>query len=290
MKTLFRNEFPVSVKQFVFLLLFLISFLSSSVKADNAPVTYAGVIVNATTTPGGTIVPVTVTNFVNIGWLTLTLKYDTTKIRYIGFTPNNAFSGMTVTKTTAGTQARLLISWTSATGITLPDLTHLLDLTFTYKAGTASLSWGYTSGLVCQYKKYIGGTLVVCSDTPKGSFYINGGVSYRGAPIVTAPVINNAVPGSYVIPIKVNNLTTISAISLNLEYDSTVLTFTGYTANSVFGSYFPVSSVPGSLCRWTMRGLRSRAGRNPATATTTRRSSRRGRAGRSPSRSPRGSG
>jgi PKD repeat protein len=48
------------------------------------------------------------------------------------------------------------------------------------------------------------------------------------------------------MPITVNNFNDISAITLNLEYDSATIAFTGFTANSVFGSAFQVGSNPGT--------------------------------------------
>jgi hypothetical protein len=229
--------------------LFFLSFtflLSLNVRSDNppAPVTTVGYVTNATTIPGGVTMPVTVTNFSNIGSIVLTLLYDTTKCKFVSATPDPAFNGMTVTNTWAQTKLdKIVITWNGAAGITLPDLTHLLDITFTYITGTSYLSWGYSLGYTCHYKKYVGGSLVDCYDTPQSSYYIKGAMSNRTAPVTFAPVIGNASPGNDTIHLTVTKFTNISSISLQLQYDSTVFTYLGFTANPAFSGSFLSSDV-----------------------------------------------
>ena len=169
---------------YILILCFLVQpFVSES---QNAPVTTAGVITNATTS-GSVTAPVTVTDFSDIGSFTLTLKYKATLVSYTGASPDPAFAGISITNSVAGSNGKVVIVWSGTTGITLPDQAHLLDLTFTYTTSTSSLSWAYSSGSVCQYKKYAGGTYVTLNDTPKSSFYIDGGISNRGAPALPNP-------------------------------------------------------------------------------------------------------
>ena len=221
------------------LILLLLILLSAAVGAQNAPVTTVGTITNATTS-GNVVVPVTVSNFVSIGSFTLTLRYRSALVTYVSASVNPAFSGVTVTNTIAGSIGKLVITWPQTPGgITLPDGAHLLDLTFTYLSGTTSLSWGYTSGLVCEYRKYSAGNYILLNDTPKTSYYINGGISNRTAPVTTAGSIANAVPGnSYDVPVTVTGFTTIGSMYLQLEWDSTVLVFDTVFKNASFGGAF----------------------------------------------------
>jgi PKD repeat protein len=228
-------------------ILTLIFFLTGLIaSAQNAPVSTAGMITNATTTPGGVIVPVTVTNFVSIGYFTLTLQYRITKATYVSAAPNPAFPGMTVNHSISGSIGKLVIYWLETPGgITLPDQAHLLDLTFTYLAGTTPLSWGYNEGLVCEYKKYSNGNYILLNDNPETSYYINGGISNRGAPVTYAPAITCAVSGSTIdVPITVTGFNTIGSIYLNLDYDTTVLTYQSLTPNPAFGGSFLYSVAP----------------------------------------------
>jgi PKD repeat protein len=224
----------VKILTLIFILLGLVA------RAQNAPVTTAGVITNATTTPGGVIVPVTVTNFVSIGYFTLTLQYLISKATYVSASPNPAFPGMTVTHSINGATGKLVIYWPqTAGGVTLPDQSHLLDLTFTYLASTTVLLWGYTAGMVCEYKKYSNGNYLLLNDSPETSFYIDGAISNRGAPITYAPTIAGAVSGNTIeVPVTVTAFNTIGSVYLNLDYDSTVLVYQSLTPNPVFGGSF----------------------------------------------------
>ena len=92
----------------------LLSFTSS---AQNAPVVTAGSALYALVSPATTTIPITVTDFIDIGSLTLTLKYQTSYFSYVSATLNSAFTGLNVNSSTPGT---LVISWLG-TGLTLPD-------------------------------------------------------------------------------------------------------------------------------------------------------------------------
>ncbi len=223
------------MRKLYFIVICLCCFIPLRGISDNAPITTAGAITNATTGFGGVTVPVTVVNFISVGMITLTLTYDTTKVKYVSATPDPAFTGMTVTyhAGTINSTGEIVISWSATANITLPDQTHLLDLTYTYLNTTAFLNWSYTGGNVCQYKRYISGsTYTTLTDSPQSSYYINGGISNRAAPVTMAPVIANATIGNYSIPVTVNNFTNIGAFYLTLEYDSTVLTYLNtYTLN-----------------------------------------------------------
>jgi hypothetical protein len=183
------------MKKVTFLAAFLFCIISIGLIAQNAPITSIGIITNATTTPGATVVPITVKDFESIGAFTITLRYRKQFGTYVSATPNAAFPGMTVSHSISGNYGNLIINWPQTPGgVTLPDETHLLDLNFTYISGNCHVMWLFTTGNVCQYKKYSNGSYIILNDYPKQSYFINGGFSNRGAPELFLPVIQNPTP------------------------------------------------------------------------------------------------
>jgi PKD repeat protein len=227
------------------LLLLLIVMAVNGLHSQNAPVTTAGYVTNATTTPGSVVVPVTVSAFANIGCFTLALRYKANRVTYVSASSHPSFPGMTVTNTVVGTVGKLVIHWPqTAGGVTLPDGTHLLDLTFTYLSSTSSLVW-VTTDTNCYYKKYSGGSYVLLNDSPELSYYINGGISNRGAPLTYAPTFLNPSPGNISVPLTVDNFSSVGAITLNLAYDPAVLTYQSCTMNSSLGGSGTIGTNPG---------------------------------------------
>lgn len=219
----------------------IVLLVYSAAISQNAPVSNIGTVINAV--PGTASVPVTVTSFTNICQFTLTIKFDTTKIHYVSATTNPLLSGMTVSYTSpsGNTQGTILMSWTSATNLSLTNGASLAGLNFTYLTATGLLSWAYTYGAVCQYKSYINTVLTTLNDNPKYQYYINGGISNRAAPLTYAPYFAAPAAGSIQIPITVNNFTTIGALTLYLEYDTTVISYqNSFTKNAAFNSSFLV--------------------------------------------------
>ena len=248
-----RNYFPLPLRGragegsfTAYLLLILFFCITVPLRSETAPVTTAGIVTNATTVPGSVIVPVTIKNFVSIGAFTLTLRYQANLVSYVSATPHASFQGMTVVNSVAGTLGKIVITWPQTPGgVTLPDETHLLDLTFTYLSGTSALTWLYNGDNLCQYKKYSGGSYIILNDSVKSSYYINGAISNRGAPITYAPVITNPVPGNLAVPVTVNNFTAIGAMSLTLEYNQAVLSFQSCTPNPGLAGTFNAGTQVG---------------------------------------------
>ena len=138
--------------------------------AQNAPVTTAATINNAI--PGQDVtVPVTVTGFNNIGSITLTLDYDYSKVHFVSGNQNPLLSGnFIVGDNDLGTgMHRIILDWYGS-GISLPDGTWIVNYTFTYLTGTASLQW-YEMGPSCEYTDANSNVL---PDSPSSAYYING--------------------------------------------------------------------------------------------------------------------
>ncbi|MCF6169547.1 MAG: cohesin domain-containing protein [Bacteroidales bacterium] len=217
----------------------LLFLIGRSGFSQNAPLTTAGKVLDAS---AGTInVPVTVSNFDNIGSITLTLDYNPSVISYVSATPSPAFSGMTIDGSVPG---QLVISWTTVAGaITLPDESQLAEVEFSYISGSTSLSWDNAGngGSNCEYADDV---LVPLNDTPTADYYVDGFVTSHVAPTTMAPEIGDVVAGPIDVPITVENFWGIGAIALTLEYDPNILTFTGSTPHSNFGAAMIVGNSP----------------------------------------------
>lgn len=240
---------PKFLKKFVFLGFILYLLLPAKVLAADAPVTMASNIINAIPGTSSVPIPITVNGFNNIGSFTLTLKFDTTRVRYISGTTSTSLPGMTITYSSpvGNTQGKLVLTWTGTLNKNLPDGSTIAILNFSYISGTGILGWAYTYGSICQYKRYIGGVLSTLNDNPKYNFYLNGGISNRSAPVTVAPFIAVSDTGALSIPLTVNAFTSIEAFTLYLEYDPAVLTYqNSFTKNPAFGSSFQVGNNPGS--------------------------------------------
>lgn len=232
----------------IFLWLGLSLFLTPVLLSQNAPVVTAGRITTAV--PGDPSVPVayTVTGFTNIAQFTLTMKFDTTKVRYVSAVPNPALSGMTVTYTSpsGNTLGKLVMAWTGTGNVSLADGSSLADLTFHYINGTGILSWAFTFGSVCQFKRYVGTTLTSLADAPKYHYYLNGGISNRSAPVAMAPELADPLPGPLPLPVAVNGFSDIGTFTLYLEYDPAIITYlNSFTKNPAFDLNFLVGDNPG---------------------------------------------
>lgn len=238
----------VSLKRIALLLTWLALF-PFVLSAADAPVTTAANVTNAVPGVSTVVIPVTVTGFTSIGHFTLTLNFDTTRVKYLSVTTNPSLTGMSVSYTNPiSSQGKLIFTWTgsSGTNVSLADGSALAEITFSYVTGTGILAWGYNLGSVCVYKRYVNGVLTSLNDSPQYLFYLNGGISNRGAPMTTAPAKTVTAMGSFTVPVTVNAFTSIKSLTLKLEYDPAVITYQSYTKNAAFGSSFLVASQPGS--------------------------------------------
>jgi hypothetical protein len=160
---------------------------------------------------------------------------------------------MTISHSTSGNYETLIINWPQTPGgVTLPDETHLVDLNFTYISGNCHVMWFFTSGNVCQYKRYSNGSYLTLNDYPKQSFYINGGFSGQGAPQIHLPVISNPVPGLLEVPVTVNNFTGVGANSVTIEYNGNVLEWDTCAKNPILVGSFNSGVQVGSNGNMTL--------------------------------------
>ncbi len=235
------------MKTNAFLLILILALWSFDSFSQDAPVTTAGIVNDATTAPESVVVPITVENFVSIGSFTLTLRYQADRVTYESAETHPSLTGMTVTNTANSTFGKLVISWPeTAGGITLPDKTSLAELTFTYISSSSVLNWLDAGSYVCEYKKYSGGSFILLNDSPRVDFYKDGVISNRPAPVTYAPDIIGPAPGNLAVPITVDDFTDIGAMTLTLEYNQDILTYQGCTPNAGLGGFFNSGTQTGT--------------------------------------------
>lgn len=214
-------------------------YFDGVVTSQSAPITYAPALTNVGA--GAFDVPITVENFTKIGAIALSLEYDPNVITYNSFVANAVFGGnlIVTSSPSTGSKNKIIISWIS-TGVSasksLPDLSTIVDLNFSYVAGLFSanhtiLEW-LTDGTACQYGD---STYLALHDIPYDNYYIDGLVAAQVAPGTYLPEIITAVAGSIDVPVTTVGFQNIGAVALVFEYDANVMTYAGYTPNAAFG-------------------------------------------------------
>jgi len=204
-----------------------------TVRSQNAPVTTAGIVVNM---GPNVVVPVTVTNFVDICAVSITMDYDFSIAQITGISPNVSLPGFTANWTTI--PGRIIMGWYGSSGVTLPDFSHLVDISFTgLNAGETALNW-MDDGGSCEYAKFDGGAINVLNDSPTGDYYKNGHITHTlYGPVTIAPVIT-ADPNQVIcIPITVFQFANIGSISLTLNYNPSILTFQSISSSNIPGTW-----------------------------------------------------
>ncbi len=212
--------------------------------AQNAPGTIAPQVLH----PGPTLtVPITVTQFNDIGAISLTLAWDPAIVHVTGVAPNASLPGFQADWTTI--PGRIVMGWYGSSGITLPDYSVLVEITFNgLVAGETDLTWTDDGGS-CEYAAYDGGNYTVLNDAPTGDFYHNGHIAWqRPGPSTVAPIFCSEPGQDICIPVLVNQFMNVGSISLTMDYDPGVLTYQSISP----------ASIPGS---WTFSGLAQNPGR-----------------------------
>jgi hypothetical protein len=136
--------------------------------AQNAPITTAATVGGVT---GGTVdIPITVTGFINIGAVSLSIDYNYAVLHFTGGTGNPELPSFPSGDLDLGTgYHRISMGW-FGDGVTLPDGSVIMTLHFNYTDGISTLNW-YDSGPSCEYAD---GSYNILNDIPTGDYYING--------------------------------------------------------------------------------------------------------------------
>ncbi len=197
---------------------------------QDAPVTTATTINNPA--PGSINVPITVTDFNNIGAISLSLDYDHSVMNFVQGTPNPAIPGwFIITDNDLGDGFhRIMMGWYGS-GFSLPDSSSIMDIEFTYISGTTSLAW-YDNGGSCEYAD---DNYVVLNDTPTGDYYIIGYIC--GFIATPEPITgNNTIcQGDMGVAYSIDTIANATGYTWTIPLGATIIT--GQNTNAITVDY-----------------------------------------------------
>ncbi|MFZ4399437.1 MAG: T9SS type A sorting domain-containing protein [Bacteroidales bacterium] len=217
----------------------------------NAPITTAG---SVSACPNDSFnIPITVTNFTNVGAITLRLDYDTNLLRFNKYSNVNAslVSALTINSFMDSLSIRkIVIVWyTYPTGINLANGSKLIDLNFSIKSGSPTLFFNNVvdGGGKCEYADALGNAY---TDSPTSTYYINPVITNLGAGVpgtisgstsvcrnqnnvtYNVPSVSNASSYIWTLPVGASGSSTSNSIIVN--YGSSAIsgniTVKGYNA------------------------------------------------------------
>jgi len=225
----------------------------------NAPITTAGSISSCPNISFN--IPITVTNFSNVGAMTLRLDYDTTLLRYNGYSNGNAsFSsgtGLTINSAVDSlTLKKIMIVWYHTTPVNLSNGSKIVDLNFTILSGAPTLKFNNisNSGGDCGYASGLGEEYI---DSISSTYYINASITNLG---VGNP---GNISGSSAVCRGQNNVTyTVPPISNATSYIWTLPTgATGTSSTNTITVNYGASSISGNI---TVKGSNTSCGNGNA--------------------------
>ncbi len=205
-------------------LVILLGFWGHGVFAQNAPVTAIATVANVIAGQQ-VVVPITVVGFNSVGSFSLTIDYDYSKLHLVSGIQNPALSGVfNMGDNNLGSgMHRIVMGWFSS-GVSLPDGSFIVNLTFTFLSGSPALEW-FEMGPSCEYSDQFANVL---NDAPTSTYFVNGrvcgitanpgqvagsnticqgstGISYSIAPIANVTGYTWSVPAGATISGGVNS-------------------------------------------------------------------------------------
>jgi hypothetical protein len=215
------------MKKILPLILIVFAFSVQLSLGQNAPISTVG---NVTSTGTTLVVPITATDFTNIGSCNMQLLYNPAIATCTGVTIDPSLPGSI--DYYLGNPGVITFGWYTWPGATLPDNSVIFNLSFTkVTPGTSPVTWNDSYG----ERQWSDGNSLTLNDLPPDTYYIDGSFTFQGnAPITIAPTFG-ACPGTTIaVPIKVLDFNTIGVFSLTLQFSASVLTYQSYTNTSGF--------------------------------------------------------
>jgi len=199
-------------------------------------------------------VPVKVTNFNNIGKISLTMHYNSTALAYQSFINDSGFPGLTADGSQPGTVLISGMVTSGGAGLFLPDSAILITLNFILQGGSTGLTW-YDLGASCQYSGPPP-SFPVLNDIPQNAFYDDGNVTALTLPgtpgPITGPAGGNVCTGQTGVNFSVDVIPGVSAYVWSLPPAAVVTSGAGTQNITVsFGSvpgFWDVTVNGNNLC------------------------------------------
>jgi hypothetical protein len=230
------------MKHIFFIFLILCAFSAQNIFSQNAPVSAVG---NISCNVSTVTVPVTATNFTNIGSCNLKLVYNPAIATATAVAIGNPLLGNFLS-TDLSIAGVISLGWFVSPGATLPDNYVIFNITFSKVSdGTSPLTWDDGDGYSCMWSD---GDYNDLNDIPAANYYLNGSLSFGNSPVTTAPVIT-ACPGTTIsVPVTVSAFSNIGALSLTMHYNTSALTYLSFVNNSGFpGLTVDGVTTPGTI-------------------------------------------
>ena len=211
------------------------------VNAQNAPITTVGSYAGNETAVS---IPITVTNFNNIGSCNLKLTYDASIALATDVTSGPLLGGQLAVNLSE--PGNIVLGWYTWPGLSLPDNTVIFNIGFSQvTSGYTDIIWD-DDGYSCVWSD---GAFNYLNDIPYSTYYINGSLNFQLdiAPHTIAPNITTCNDSVIDIPVRVTGFSNIGAVSLTLQYDASSLSFQSFTNNSGFPGLIVNEPDPGVI-------------------------------------------
>lgn len=176
-------------------------------------------------------VPLTVDSFTDINAISLVIDYSESALTFTRL--ENQADGITFIENAANGSLRM--AWAGFSPVSIADGGTLVDLVFEFNNGTSELLFDEEQ---CELNDSDGNPVDVA--------YESGRVSPAGATVLSLPHLGVQTDGSVVFPITVSGFDEVNAISLVIDFTTSVLSFTEL-ANQADGITFIGNEQNGSL-------------------------------------------
>ena len=226
------------------LILILICSNINILNAQNAPIATIGEVATSDTIA---VVPITVTGFSNISVCDLTLNYnpEIATVTSVTLGPGVMYTFFIPDFETPGT---ILLSWFYFQGLTLPDDSVFVYITFErVNYGFSDIVFDNSLPDNCLWADANSNSL---NDIPNSTYYIDGSLAFEmiNAPITSVPDIEECQGVTSVdIPVIVSDFDEIGAFTLTMQYDASVFSYQSFTNNSGFPGLEVIENSPGTI-------------------------------------------
>jgi hypothetical protein len=223
----------------IFTTVIICLMITSIAFATAGPITTAGSTLVCDQSPFS--IPVTVSNFTNVGIISLTLNFGSPNIVFQSVDLNPALLSGNIF-TNGNTPGMFILSFTTGTGISLADNSLLFTLHLVHSGPpidqTFFITWPETPAEANEYATPAG---IVFDKSPFGNYFINGNIFIEpgcgpNGPVTTAGSVSVCLKKNFTVPVTITSFNGVGYISLLLNYDAALMQYQGVSVNPVLES------------------------------------------------------